>query len=147
MTSSCTRRGRGRSASRSPWTWPISFLPNRYSVPPNRCGTATTPGQEVTAARISSPGLFTTSPHHSRHSPDYHHIGRYLVRPMADRLRRQQIDHRTHVAAVLEGVQLAIRARPFAKDRVHVVHRVPRAEVVDHVVDELEQLESQIPHR
>src|SRR5690348_3254850 len=129
MTSSCTRRGRGRSARRSPWTWPISFLPNLYSMPPNRCGRATTPGQEPTASRISSPGLFTHP------------------RGIADRLGGQQLDHGSGVAATLVGGELAVGAGPLAQDRVHVLDRLSGAQIVDHIVDELEQLERQLAHR
>src|SRR5581483_11405066 len=54
---SCRRiaTGKGRSASASPWTWPISRRPTRYSRPPNRCGATVTPGQLDTSRRMRSP--------------------------------------------------------------------------------------------
>src|SRR6266480_5444949 len=129
MTSSWIARGSGRSASRSPWTCPISFLPNLYSIPPKRCGKAVTPGHDVTASRISSPGLFMQA------------------RRRANRLRRQHLHDRTRVAALLQHAKLPVGARPFGKDRVHVLDRLPRAQLVDHVVDELEQFDRQLAHR
>src|SRR6266566_809455 len=131
MTSSWIRRGSGMSASRSPWTWPISFFPYRYSVPPNRWRTAVTPGQAVTASRISSPASFMQMETRRRAPliPDGgpHGFG------------GQHLDDRARVAALLQDAQLAVGAGALGQDRVHVLDRLPRAQVVDHVVDELDQ--------
>src|SRR6266566_2667498 len=129
MTSSWIRRGSGRSASRSPWTWPISFLPNRYSMPPKRCGTAVTPGHEVAASRISSPGLFTGT------------SGRN------GGLRGEELDDSPRVAAVFQHAELPVGARSLRQDRVHILDRLSRAKLVDDVVHELEQLEREVAHR
>src|SRR5256885_15778298 len=111
MTSSWIRRGSGRSASRSPWTWPISFLPNRYSMPPKRCGTAVTPGHKIAASRISSPGLFTGT---SRRNGG---------------LRGEELDDGPGVAAVFQHAELAGGARFLPQDRVYVLKRLSRGQL------------------
>src|SRR5581483_916243 len=43
--------------------WPSSRRPSRNSIPPKRCGAASTPGQESTAVAIFSPvdsGMFAS---------------------------------------------------------------------------------------
>src|SRR5205807_2372927 len=195
ISSSCSRRGTGRSARRSPWTWPISFLPWRYSVPPKRWATAVTPGQEATASPISSPAFFiytkrtdgaarlirnvgrTTPPFgHRRSYPGVIGPIRALLvvmqklvgspgfEPGASRSRtapaarlirdggphgfgREQLDHRTSVAAVLQDLQLAVRAGPLRQDRVDVLDRLPRAQLIHDIVDELDELDREVSHR
>src|SRR5438445_4043969 len=139
MTSSWMRRGNGRSASRSPWTWPISFFPYRYSVPPNRWLTAVTPGHAVTASRISSPASFMKMAT-SRQAALIPNAGPHG-------LSGQHLDDRPRVAALLQDPELAVRAGALGQDRIHVLDRLPRTQVVDHVVDELDQLDREVAHR
>src|SRR5437667_513282 len=42
---------------------------------------------------------------------------------------------------------LAVRAGSLAHDRLEVLDLLPRAECVDHIVDELEELNGKVPHR
>src|SRR5919199_6547386 len=57
------------------------------------------------------------------------------------RLLVQMVDDPGEVAGVPVDLQLAVGAGALAEDRVHVLHRLPGAQVVDHVVHELEQLQ------
>ena len=48
------------------------------------------------------------------------------------------------IAGLSKHRQLLIGAGPFAKDGVHVLHRVAALQFVHHIVDELQQLERQL---
>ncbi len=49
---------------------------------------------------------------------------------------------RLEIAGLAEHRQLLIGARAFAQHRVHVLDRLAAPQLVDHIVDELEQLEA-----
>src|SRR5581483_3640655 len=105
---SCRRiaTGKGRSASASPWTWPISRRPTRYSRPPNRCGSTVTPGQLDTSRRMRSPALFA-----SLREPA-------LARAIVSMILRIDLPHRVLAAALFVRVRDEPRQPRDEEDRV-----------------------------
>src|SRR5688572_22180253 len=59
----------------------------------------------------------------------------------------QVLHHCFEIAGLPEDGELTIGAGALRQHRMHVVDRVPAPELVEHVVDEPEQLERQIAHR
>src|SRR5688572_12042928 len=77
MSSSRTRFGKGRSASRSPCRWPSSRFPTRNSTPPKRCGWLVTPSQFETSSAIRLPAPIVD--YNARYPwlmPTYQRLGR-----------------------------------------------------------------------
>src|SRR5205085_8873628 len=64
-----------------------------------------------------------------------------------DGLFGDAVDHWLEVARLRVYGQLPVGARAFLQDPLDVVHRPPRAQLVDHVVHELAQLLGQVPGR
>src|SRR5438105_15938938 len=96
----------------------------------------------ATQKLVGSPG-FERGASRSRTAPS----ARLIWDGVSDRLRREQLDHRTSVAAVLQDLQLAVRAGPLRQDRVDVLDRLPRAQLIHDIVDELDELDRELSHR
>src|SRR5438128_1253500 len=101
-------------------------------------------GRPSRLTRSRNAGGNANSRPHSR--PTFIAASSYPIRPrrLLDAVARL-LDDRLHDGAqvVRPAVdrQLAIGARPFGEDRPHVLDLAPAAELVDHIVDELEELE------
>src|SRR6266545_2485377 len=64
-----------------------------------------------------------------------------------DRLGGEVLDHRLEAPGLAVDTELPVGAGALPEEGVDVLDLGARAELVDHVVDELQQLQRQLPHR
>src|SRR5208283_4041764 len=145
-----------RPASRTP---PSLLLFSRVRLPvPETLEGNCTPAR--TASPLSSSPTSPTSrsgyPHgkfcarHLSHSLlliDHSRRRGHPIRCASSRFHHQMPHHIFQVSRLLEDAQLPVRARPLIHDRVHVLHRAPASQIIQHVIHKLEQFRDQLPHR